>query len=66
MGFVVPLGSRTFLSCLALSSVDETDLASFTPREEVLWPGFVSVTEGRVCEGVGLPTCEDPVWVNVA
>lgn len=35
MGFVVPLGSRTFLSCL-VSSVDEADLASFTPREEVL------------------------------
>lgn len=28
--------------------------------------GFVSVTGGRLCEGVGLPTCEDPVWVNVA
>lgn len=36
MGFVVPLGPRTFLSCLALSSVNDADLASFTPGKEVL------------------------------
>ncbi len=36
MGFAVLLGPRTFLSCLALSSKDEADLASFTPEEEVL------------------------------
>lgn len=36
MGFVVLLGPRTFLSCLALSSDDEADLASFTPGDEVL------------------------------
>lgn len=64
MGFV--LGSKTFLSCLTLSSTDETDLGSFTPRGEANCPGFVSETEGSVCKGVGLPTCEGPVWENVA
>lgn len=36
MGFLAPLGPRTFLSCLAPSSVDEDDFASFTPGDEVL------------------------------
>ncbi len=36
MGFVVLLGPRTFLSCLALSSVDEAGLASFTPGNVVV------------------------------
>lgn len=36
VGFVAPLGPRTFLSCLALSSVDEAVFGSFTTGEEVL------------------------------
>lgn len=36
MDFVILLGSRTFLSCFTLSSVDEAKLVSFTPIEEVL------------------------------
>lgn len=66
MGLVVPLGSRTLLSCLAPSSVEELELPSFTPTDDKLCADFVSETEGRVCEGVGLPICEGPVCVNVA
>lgn len=58
---MVPLGPRTLLSCL--SSVDEAGRVSFKAAP---CPAWVSVREGRVCEGTGLPSWEGPVWENVA
>lgn len=66
MVFVVLLGSRTFLSRLASSSVDEAKLPSVDPWEQGVWLGLVSATGGKVCEWLGLPTWEGPVWLNVA
>lgn len=36
MGFVELLGSRTLLSCLTSSSVDDAELLSLTPTDEEL------------------------------